>query len=294
MEAIPFDKRDGYIWYDGNFVEWQSANIHVLNHGFQYGSCVFEGERIYQGKIFKSEEHTKRILESAAFLDIAINFKENEINQAKIDLVKKQGLANAYMKMFAWKGCDHMTVESIGGRSHFAIALWEMHSDYSSVYKKRGIKICTSNWLRPDPRSFPVHIKFSGAYVVNTLAKHEAVKKGYDDAMMLDCDGYIAEGTAANIFFIIKNELHTPAPGGFLDGVTRRTVIDIAKSKGIKVIERKIKPDEIKNFEGAFFTGTSVEITPIRQIDSKEFGLHQLAQSISSYYNAFVNGELQV
>ena len=294
MEVIPFDKRDGYIWYDGQFVEWPKANVHVLNHGLQYGSCVFEGERIYNSKIFKSEEHTKRIFESAEFLDIPINFREEDINRAKQDLVKKQGISNAYMKMFAWKGCDKMTIESIGGTSHFAIALWEVHSDYSNASKKNGIKVCTSNWRRPDPRSFPVHIKFSGAYVVNTLAKHEAIKQGYDDAMMLDCDDYIAEGSASNIFFISNNELHTPAPGGFLNGVTRKTVIDIAKSKGIKVIERKISPEEIESFDGAFFTGTSVEITPIKQIDKKKFELHKLTQNISECYQALVVGELQI
>jgi branched-chain amino acid aminotransferase len=288
MEVIPFDKRDGYIWYDGQFVEWHKANIHILNHGLQYGSCVFEGERIYNSKIFKSEEHTKRIFQSADFLDISVNFKEEEVNKAKQELVQKQGFSNAYMKMFAWKGCDKMTVESVGGRSHFAIALWKIHSDYSIESRKNGIKICTSNWRRPDPRSFPVHIKFSGAYVVNTLAKHDAIKKGYDDAMMLDCNNNIAEGSASNIFFIKNNMLHTPAPGGFLDGITRRTIIDIAKKRGIKTIERQIQVEDLEFFEGAFLTGTSVEVTPIIQIDQKKFTLHKIAQMLSDDYHSLV------
>lgn len=288
MKALPFDKREGYIWYDGQFVLWQDANIHILNHGLQYGSCVFEGERVYDGHIFKSQEHIQRLFKSALILDIHIPYSESEIIKAKEELVQKQGISNAYMKMFAWRGCDKMTIESIGGRVHFAIAAWEMHSDYSDSAKKTGIKVCTSTWRRPDPKTFPVHIKFSGSYVMNTMAKHDAIRNGFDDAMMLDYQGYVAEGSASNIFFIKSNEIHTPIPDCFLDGITRQTIIEIAKSKGIKVFERKIRPEEIFEFDSAFLTGTSVEIIEMAQLDKKFFRSHDIIDTLKDEYYSLV------
>lgn len=292
MKALPFDKREGYIWYDGQFVAWQNANIHILNHGLQYGSCVFEGERVYDGYIFKSQEHIQRLLKSALFLDINIPYSESEIVKAKEELVQKQKINNAYMKMCAWKGCDKMTVESIGGKTHFAIAAWEMHSDYSDSAKKTGIKVCTSTWRRPDPQTFPVYIKFSGAYVMNTMAKHEAIKNGFDDAMMLDYQGYVAEGSASNIFFIKDDEIHTPIPDCFLDGITRQTIIEIAKRKGIKVFERKIRPENILEFDAAFLAGTSVEITEISQLDKKIFRSNDIIDTLKDEYYLLVRNKV--
>jgi branched-chain amino acid aminotransferase len=282
MKAIPFDKRDGYIWYDGKFVEWKDATIHILNHGLQYGSCVFEGERLYNGNLFKPEEHTKRLFHSAKVIDIEISYSADEINQAKEELVKKQNLKNAYMKVSAWKGCEKMTVESIGVTTHVAIAVWEMHSDYPS---EGGIKLRTAEWRRPDPRSFPVGVKFAGAYVINSVAKHEAIKKGFDDAMMLDYRGYIAEGSASNIFFTKGKSLYTPAPGNFLSGITRETIIDIAKEQSIEVHEVEILPEDIAGFDGCFLTGTSVEVTKVVQVDGYKLKGSPMVDSLAeSYY----------
>lgn len=289
MKAIPFDKRDGYIWYDGRFVEWKDATIHILNHGLQYGSCVFEGERLYGGNLFRPEDHTKRLFHSANVLDINIPYTEEEINRAKENLVEKQSLRSAYLKVSAWKGCEKMTVESIGAEVHVAIAAWEMHKDY---FNNKGIKLCTATWRRPDPRSFPTNVKFAGAYVINSVAKHEAIKKGFDDAMMLDYRGYVAEGSASNIFFTKGKALYTPAPGSFLSGITRETVISLAKENDIEIHEIDILPENIKEFDGCFFTGTSVEITPVSQIDNHIFSGNNLIKDLEEKYYRLVGKEL--
>lgn len=289
MKAIPFDKRDGYIWYDGKFVEWKNATIHILNHGLQYGSCVFEGERVYNRKLFKPAEHTERLFHSAKVIDIEIPYTADEINQAKEELIKKQNFQDAYMKVSAWKGCDKMTVESIGVQTHIAIAAWETHSDYAVT---EGIKLRTAEWRRPDPRSFPTNVKFAGAYVINSVAKHDAIRQGFDDAMMLDYRGCVAEGSASNIFFTKGKALYTPAPGNFLSGITRETVISLAKKEGIEVHEIEILPEDIKTFDGCFLTGTSVEITLVSQIDDNIFAGNPLAKLLADRYYQLVGKTL--
>ncbi len=230
---IPFDKREGCLWYNGKFIEWQNAQVHILNHGLNYASCVFEGERVYDGRIFKSVEHTHRLVKSAKLLDFDLPYSIDEILRAKEEFVKKQSLVNGYIKVFAWRGCETMKIAARETSIYIAITGWELPEGYNSAPKAEGVKVCISKWRRPPASSFPTDSKASGAYVISTLAKHEAKDAGYEDAIMLDWRGYIAEGTSSNIFLVIKGELHTPIPDCFLNGITRQTVIDLATKNGI-------------------------------------------------------------
>tara|TARA_Y100000591_G_scaffold152375_1_gene131141 strand:- start:277 stop:1158 length:882 start_codon:yes stop_codon:yes gene_type:complete len=286
---IPYDKRDGKIWYNDELVDWGSVTIHVLNHGLHYASCVFEGLRVYEGEIFKLEEHTKRFFYSAKRMGIKIPFSEEEINNASKQIVKIQKVQNGYVRPVAWRGSEMMAISAQQTKIHVAIATWEWGSYFDPNLKLKGIKLNISKWRRPAPNTIPWDTKASGLYMICTLSKHEAEREGFTDSLMLDYEGNVAEATGANIFFKDKNgELHTPIPDSFLDGITRRTVIEIAKSKNIKVNERKILPDEIAKFEGCFLTGTAAEVTPVSQIQNHNFKVCNTIIDLSESYQSLV------
>mgnify|MGYP001179042404 FL=1 len=289
---IPFDKREGKIWYNNELVDWQDVKFHVLSHGLHYASCVFEGLRVYDGEIFKLDEHTKRLFYSASRMDIQIPFSIDEINLATKKIVSAQKVQNGYIRPFVWRGSEMMAVSAQKTKIHVAIATWEWGTYFDPKLKTTGIKLNISKWKRPAPDTIPWDTKASGLYMICTLSKHEAEKQGFTDSLMLDHEGNIAEATGANIFFKDKNgELHTPIPDSFLDGITRRTVIDIANSKNIKVNERKIKPDEMSNFVGCFLTGTAAEVTPISQIADFNFKVCETILELSGAYEAIVRNK---
>ena len=267
-----FENRDGWIWYDGAFVEWNSAKTHIINQGLHYASAVFEGERAYNGRIFKSIEHTKRFFNSAKIVGINIPFSEDQINEAKNNLILKMNYTDCYVRPFAWRGSNLMGLSTTNSNVHVSIAVWD---DWTTYYKledmKEGLSLITSPWKRPPPDSIPFEAKASGPYLICTLSKSYAEDKGYNEALMLDYRGYVAEATSSNIFFIKGNDIHTPIPDCFLNGITRQTVIDMIKQQGFNLIERYIKPEEIKDFEEVFLTGTAAEITPVKSIDEMKF-----------------------
>ena len=289
---IPFDKREGKIWYNNDLVNWQDVKFHVLSHGLHYASCVFEGLRVYDGAIFKLEEHTDRLYHSAKRMDIQIPYTKDEINLATKKIVSAQKVQNGYIRPFAWRGSEMMAVSAQKTKIHVAIATWEWGTYFDSKLKTTGIKLNISRWKRPAPDTIPWDTKASGLYMICTLSKHEAEKDGFTDSLMLDHEGNVAEATGANIFFKDSNgELHTPIPDSFLDGITRRTVIDIANSKNIKVNERKIKPEEMSKFEGCFLTGTAAEITPVSQIAKFNFKVCDTILELSGAYEAIVRNK---
>ena len=289
MEQIPFDKRTGKIWFNNELVDWSSAKVHVLSHGLHYASCVFEGERVYDGNIFKLSEHTERLFHSAKRMEIKIPYSQSEINQACNQIVSVQNVKNGYVRPVVWRGSEMMAISAQKNKTNVAIATWEWGSYFDPKLKLKGIKLNISKWKRPNPNSVPWDTKASGLYMICTLSKHEAESQGFTDSLMLDHDGNIAEATGANIFFKDKEgSLHTPIPDSFLDGITRRCVIDLAKSKKIKVIERKIKPAEMSNFVGCFLTGTAAEITPVSQIDKFNFSVCNIIVDLSESYQLLV------
>ena len=289
MENIPFDKRSGKIWFNGKTVDWKDAQIHVLNHGLHYASCVFEGERVYDNEIFKLEEHTERLFYSAKRLDIKVPYSQKEINDASKEIVNIQKVQNGYVRPVVWRGSEMMALSSQKSTINVAIATWEWGSYFDPKLKLKGIKLNISSWRRPAPNSVPWDSKAAGLYMICTLSKHEAETQGYTDSLLLDHEGNIAEATGANIFFKNSNgELHTPTPDSFLDGITRRCIIDIAKSKGIKVFERKIKLDDMKNFTGCFLTGTAAEVTPVSCIAENQFKVCDTIIDLNESYQALV------
>ena len=289
MEQLPFDKRTGKIWFNNELVDWSNAKIHILSHGFHYASCVFEGLRVYDSQIFKLEEHTERFFHSANRLGFEMPYSMNEINKACNSIVSVQKVKNGYVRPVAWRGSEQMAISAQKTKIHVAIATWEWGTYFDPKLLLKGITLNISNLRRPNPNSVPWDTKASGLYMICTLSKHEAERKGFTDALMLDHENNIAEATGANIFFKTKSgELHTPIPDSFLDGITRRCVIDIAKSKKIKVVERKIKPDEMKNFTGCFLTGTAAEVTPVSKIDEYNFTVCNVIKDLSESYQALV------
>ncbi len=286
---IPYDKRDGKIWYNSELVNWSDVKLHVLSHGLHYASCVFEGERVYDGEIFKLEEHTSRFFHSAKRMGFEIPYSEDQINKASKNIISVQKVENGYVRPIAWRGSEMMAISAQQTKIHVAIATWEWGSYFDPKLKVEGIKLNISKWKRPAPDTIPWDTKASGLYMICTLSKHEAERDGYTDSLMLDHEGNVAEATGANIFFKDKDgNLHTPTPDSFLDGITRRTVIDIAKSKNIKVIERKINPDELKNFTGCFLTGTAAEVTPVSQIANYNFKVCKTIIELSDSYQLIV------
>jgi len=289
MESIPYDKRSGKIWFNGETVDWADANIHILNHGLHYASCVFEGERVYDGEIFKLEEHTDRLFYSAKRMGIQVPYTKEEINKACRNIVNIQKIQNGYVRPLIWRGSEMMAISAQKNKIHVAVATWEWGSYFDPKLKLNGIKLNISKWRRPAPNTIPWDTKAAGLYMICTLSKHEAEAKGYADSLMLDHEGNIAEATGANVFFKNKNgELHTPIPDSFLDGITRREVIKIAESKRIKVVERKIEPDEMTDFEGCFLTGTAAEVTPVSQINEFKFKICNVISDLNEAYQNLV------
>ena len=286
---IPYDKRDGKIWYNSELVNWSDVKLHVLSHGLHYASCVFEGERVYDGEIFKLEEHTSRFFHSAKRMGFEIPYSEDQINKASKNIISVQKVENGYVRPIAWRGSEMMAISAQQTKIHVAIATWEWGSYFDPKLKVEGIKLNISKWKRPAPDTIPWDTKASGLYMICTLSKHEAERDGYTDSLMLDHEGNVAEATGANIFFKDKDgNLHTPTPDSFLDGITRRTVIDIAKSKNIKVHERKINPNELKNVTGCFLTGTAAEVTPVSQIANYNFKVCKTIIELSDSYQLIV------
>ena len=289
-----YDDRDGKIWMDGTLADWRDANVHILTHALHYASSVFEGERAYNGKIFKSRQHSERLHYSAGQLDFEIPFTVDEIEAAKADVLKANGLTDAYVRAVAWRGAGpDMGVASAGNPVRLAIAAWEWGAYYGDA-KMKGAKLDISKWKRPSPETIPCHAKAAGLYMICTLSKHAAERDGYADALMLDYRGQIAEATGANIFFVRDGALHTPTPDCFLNGLTRQTAIRLAKERGIEVIERAIFPDELSTFSECFITGSAAEITPVAEIGEHTFKPGQISEALVNDYTALVNGRLEL
>ena len=289
MQQLPFDKRSGKIWFNNELCDWQDARVHIISHGMHYASLVFEGLRVYNTKIFKLKEHTDRLFNSAKILDMKIPYSYDEIIEATEKLVSDQNIQNGYIRPFVWRGSEMMGVSAQNTKINVAIAIWDWPTYFNAELKLKGIKLNISKWQRPPQNSSPWESKAAGLYMICTLSKHQAEKDGYTDSLMLDHEGNIAEATSANIFFKDENnDLHTPIPDSFLDGITRKTVIDLAKLKNIKVIERKISPKEISNFKGCFITGTAAEITPVGNILDIKFEVCDLIKDLSSSYEKLV------
>jgi len=289
MEPIPFDKRSGKIWFNGKPTNWSDVKIHVLSHGLHYASCVFEGERVYDGEIFKLEEHTERLFYSAFRLGFEIPYDQESLNKACKDIVSIQKVKNGYVRPVVWRGSEMMAISAQRTKIHVAIAAWDWGSYFDPNLKLKGIKLNISKWRRPAPNTIPWDTKASGLYMICTLSKHEAEKEGFTDSLMLDYQDNVAEATGANIFFKdSEGQLHTPIPDSFLDGITRRSIIEIAKSKNIKIFERKIKPEELSKFTGCFLTGTAAEVTPVSQIDKYKFTVCNVIKDLSESYQSLV------
>ncbi|MEP0940309.1 MAG: branched-chain amino acid aminotransferase [Rhizobiaceae bacterium] len=271
MAGVPFDQLDGEIWYNGEFVQWGDAQVHVLTHGLHYASAVFEGERAYGGEIFKLTEHTERLHKSAEYLGFEIPWSVQQIDDACNETLKRQGLTNAYIRPIAWRGSEMMGVSAQDNKINLAIAVWDWPSYFDPAQKMKGIRLDIADWKRPDPATIPCKSKAAGLYMICTLSKHAAEAKGYADALMFDYRGRIAECTGANIFFTKDNVIHTPTPDCFLDGITRQTVVELAKRRKFEVIERVIMPEEMSEFEECFITGSAAEVTPVSEIGPYNF-----------------------
>ena len=288
MSATPFDQRDGWIWYDGQIVPWKDAQLHVLSHGLHYGSSVFEGERAYGGEIFKCTEHSERLRKSAQILDFEIPYTAAEIDAAKRLVLEKNGQKDAYLRPVAWRGSEMMGVAAQDNKIHLAIASWEWPSYFDPAQKMKGIRIDMAEYRRPDPATAPSEAKAAGLYMICTISKHRAERKGYADALMLDWQGRVAECTGANVFFIRDGVVHTPMADCFLDGITRRTVIDLAKRRGFEVAERRIMPDELPSFNECFITGTAAEVTPVSEIGPHTYQPGNMTKVLMEDYMAEV------
>ena len=283
-----YDNRDGHIWMDGKLVDWREANIHILTHAMHYASSVFEGERAYNGKIFKSREHSERLKRSAEMIDFEIPYTIDEIEAAKVEVLAASGLQDAYVRAVAWRGVgEDMGVASARNPVRLAIAAWEWGAYYGDA-KMKGAKLDISKWKRPSPETIPSHAKAAGLYMICTMSKHAAEAKGCSDAMMYDYRGYVAEATGANMFFVKDGEVHTPLPDCFLNGITRQTVIGMLKDKGITVHERHIMPEELEGFEQCWLTGTAAEVTPVGQIGDWNFEVGALTREIATDYEKLV------
>ncbi len=288
--ASAYDDRDGYIWFDGSLVEWRSAKVHVLTHALHYASSVFEGERAYGGRIFRSEEHSRRLLASGMAVDIPIPYTVDEIEKAKADTMRANGLNDAYVRVVCWRGSGlDMGVASARNPIHMAVATWEWGAYYGDA-KMSGAKLDISEWKRPSPETIPCHAKASGLYMICTMSKHAAEAKGCSDALMMDYRGYVAEATGANVFFVRNGTVHTPTPDCFLNGLTRQTVIGILRDKGVEVVERHIMPDELEGFEQCFLTGTAAEVTPVGEIGPFNFEVGALTRDVATTYEQLVRG----
>ena len=292
MSLVPFDDRDGYVWMNGEFIQWRDANLHVLSHAVHYASAVFEGERAYDGEIFKLREHTERLFKSANILDFEVPFSMDEIDEASKELLKKNNIKDGYLRPIAWRGSEQMGVSAQNTKINVVIAAWEWPAYFSAEAKMAGLRMRISDWQRPAPNTAPTDSKAAGLYMICTLSKHKAESEGYDDALMFDYRGYVAEATGANVFFLMDDgKVHTPTPDCFLDGITRRTAIELMKRGGYEVVERHIMPEEMSKASEAFLTGTAVEITPIQSIgDNYKFTPGKLCRYMIDAYDAEVHG----
>ena len=288
MAAQSYDRLEGVVWYDGKLVPWNEANLHVLSHGLHYASCVFEGERAYGGKIFKSAEHSERLKRSATILDFEIPYSVAEIDAAKKLVVEKNGKKEAYVRPVAWRGSEMMGVSAQTNKIHLAIASWEWPSYFDPEQRLKGIRLDLSEYRRPDPKTAPCLAKAAGLYMICTISKHKAERKGYADAMMLDWQGRVAECTGANIFFVKDGKIHTPLADCFLDGITRQTVMGLARKRGLEVIERRIMPDELAGFSECFITGSAAEVTAVAEIAHWNFNPGGITKTLMDDYTAEV------
>ena len=284
MSAVPFDQLDGEIWFNGEFVAWKDAKIHVLTHGLHYASAVFEGERAYGGEVFKLREHTERLIESGRILGFTIPYSADEIDAATDELLSRQGLTDAYVRPIAWRGSEMMGVSAQANRINVAIAIWQWPSYFDPAAKMKGIRLDLAQYRRPDPMTAPSKSKAAGLYMICTISKHAAEAKGYADALMLDWRGQVAEATGANVFFVKDGVIHTPKADCFLDGITRRTVIALAKRRGIEVVERAIMPEELSSFSECFLTGTAAEVTPVSEIADWRFTPGEISRRLVEDY----------
>ena len=287
-----YHDRDGAIWIDGEFVDWRDTKIHVLTHSLHYGSCVFEGNRAYGGKIFRLTDHSKRLLNSAKLLGYEIPYTLEQVDQACLDTLEKTGLQDAYLRPFAWRGSDMMGVASKNNKIHFGVAAWHWGSYFED--KMKGIRLCISDWIRPDPRSAPCKSKAAGLYMICTLAKDKAQATGWDDALMFDYKGRVAECTGAHIFFVRNGEIHTPTNDILLEGITHDSVIRLAKKRGYTVHKRDIHPSEMPHFDECFVVGTAAEVTPVREIDGNYYTVGEICHALASDYDACVRGKIDI
>jgi branched-chain amino acid aminotransferase len=291
MSLIPYDDRDGWIWFDGRFVPWREAKVHVLTHGLHYASAVFEGERMYGGEVFHLREHSARLIESGRILDFEIPYSLEEIEQATVATCAKNGLSDCYIRPIAWRGSEVMGVAAQASHIHLAIAVWAWPSYFDPEQKRRGIELTWAKYKRPSPETAPTASKAAGLYMICTLSKHAAEREGFADAMMVDYRGYVAEATGANVFFVVDSTLVTPTPDCFLDGITRRAVMDLARSKGFEVVERHIRPDELAGFSECFITGTAAEVTPVSRVGDYRFTPGNISLSLMEDFAKVVRGE---
>jgi branched-chain amino acid aminotransferase len=293
MSLVPYDDRDGFIWIDGAMAPWRDVKVHVLTHALHYASCVFEGERVYDGRIFKLTEHSERLAKSAEVLGFELPYDVRTLDQACRQVVAANGISDGYCRPLAWRGAEMMGVSAQRCRIHVAIAAWTWPAYFTPEARLRGIRMTRGLYARPAPNTAPTASKAAGLYMICTLSKHDAEAKGYDDALMLDYRGFLAEGTGANLFLVMDGKLHTPLPDCFLNGITRQTVIELAKGRGIEVIERHIEPKELADAQEVFLTGTAVEVTPVREIDEHQFQIGRITRQLVSDFDALTREPAQ-
>jgi branched-chain amino acid aminotransferase len=294
MSLLPYDDRDGWIWMDGEFVPWREAKVHILTHALHYASAVFEGARMYNGKIFALEEHCARLKRSGQILDFEVPYSTEELMRACTETADKMGLEDCYLRPVAWRGPEAIGVSAQATKIHTAVAAWHWPSYFAPEQRMKGIRMTRARYSRPAPFTAPVESKAAGLYMICTISKHAAEKDGYADALMLDWRGYVAEATGANIFLVRDGAIHTPTPDCFLNGITRQTVIKLAQKKGIEVIERHIMPDELSSFTQVFLTGSAAEVTPVSEIAEHSYKPGNLTFDLMEDYSQLVKGELQL
>jgi len=293
MALVPFDDRDGWIWMDGEFLPWREAKVHVLTHALHYASCVFEGERMYEGEIFKLTEHTERLFRSAEILDFEIPFTVAQIDEACKQMAARNGLTNCYLRPLAWRGPEQIGVSAQATKIHVAVATWDWGSYFDPEQARKGIRLTWAKYRRPAPDTAPTASKAAGLYMICTVSKHAAEKAGYHDALMLDWRGYVAETTGANVFLVRDGAIHTPTPDCFLDGITRRSVMGLARSMGLEVIERHITAEELGTFSEVFITGTAAEVTPVSEIGEHRYKPGNITFSLMDDFSKMVRRQLQ-